>query len=105
MSLSIPIPKNRRPTSPGEIITEEFLKPLDITQQQLADAMKISRVRLNEILNGRRGISPDTALRLERVLGPSAQFWLNLQMVVDLYETEHASNQRELASLKRLVSA
>jgi addiction module HigA family antidote len=79
----IPIPTNRPPTTPGEVITEEFLKPLDITQQALADAVKMSRVGVNAILNGRRAITPHTALRLERVLGPSAQFWLNLQMIVE----------------------
>ena|SRR5579863_3183657 len=99
------LPTHRRPSSPGEIITEEFLKPLDLTQQQLADAMKISRVRINAILNGRRGITPDTALRLERVLGPSAQFWLNLQMMVDLYDAMHSPSAREVQHLEVLVPA
>lgn len=101
--LHIPIPTNRPPTSAGEIIAEDFLKPLAITQQQLADAMRISRIRLSGILNGRRGITPDTALRLERVLGPSAQFWLNLQMMHDLYEAAHSKNASEIGKLQKLA--
>lgn len=104
-SSHISIPANRPPTTPGKIITEEFLKPLDITQQELADALKMSRVGVNAILNGRRAITPDTALRLERVLGPSAQFWLNLQMTVDLYNTLRSPARREIAQLKQLNRA
>jgi len=102
---NIPIPTHRRPTTPGEVISEEFLKPLGITQQAFADAMKLSRVGINAILNGRRTVTPETAFRLERVLGPSAQFWLNLQMIVDLYDAAHSPARAEIRRLKQLVSA
>ena len=74
ISSHIPIPANRPPWTPGKIITEEFLKPLDITQQELADALKMSRVGVNAILNGRRAITPDTALRLEWYPGHPRSF-------------------------------
>ena len=90
------IPTHRAPTHPGEILREEFLEPLGITQTQLADAIRVSFVRVNQIIQGRRGITPDTALRLERLFGADAQFWLNLQMAVDVYEALHAPAAAEL---------
>lgn len=77
------IPTHRRPTAPGEIILREFIEPLGITQKVLAQHLGISYHRLNEIVNGKRGITTDTAMRLARVLGPSAGFWLNAQYAVD----------------------
>lgn len=100
------LPSHRRPTTPGEIIQEEFLTPLRLTQQQLADAMHVDRVRVNNIINGRRAVTPDTALRLEKVLGPSAQFWLNLQQHVDLWDALHSDQVREeLRELHSLTHA
>jgi len=78
------IPTNRVPTHPGEMLLEEFIKPLGITQSDFADRIGISRVRLNEIVRGRRGITADTALRLGKALGTSALFWLNGQAAHDL---------------------
>jgi len=98
------LPKFRRPTTPGDMIVHEFLSPLRITQAQLADAMQISRVRVNALLNGRRGVTPDTARRLERVFGMSAAFWLRLQISVDLWDAEHAENAADLKGLRKLVS-
>lgn len=98
------LPTSRRPVTPGELIEEEFLRPLNITQQQLADAMHVDRVRVNNIINGRRGVTPDTALRLERVLGPSAEFWLNAQQRVDLWDALHRDVVRdEIQHLAPLV--
>ena len=100
----MPLPKHRRPTTPGEMITEEFLRPLALTQEQLADAMEVSRVRVNELVRGKRGVTPDTARRLERVFGMSAEFWLRLQMSVDLWDAEHAKGSVDLSGLRKLVS-
>ena len=82
----IGLPTNRPPTHPGEMLNEEFLKPLAIKQKDAADALGISLVRLNEIVKGKRGVTPDTALRLERRFGMSAEFWLGLQADWDLYQ-------------------
>jgi addiction module HigA family antidote len=79
------IPKYRKPTHPGEMLLEEFLKPLNITQKELSDAIKVPYQRINEIINGRRGITPSTALRLAKYFGNSKDFWLNLQVRWDLY--------------------
>ena len=81
------LPKNRRPTHPGEILRYEFLEPLNLTQQQLADLLGVTRVRINEIVLGKRSISPDTAFRLSKLLNTSPDFWMNLQMNVDMWDT------------------
>ena len=72
---------------PGEILLEEFLKPLGISQYRLANDITVPPRRINEIVHGKRAISPDTALRLSRYFGMSEQFWINLQMRFDM-ETE-----------------
>jgi addiction module HigA family antidote len=82
------IPSDRSPTHPGEMLLEEFLKPLGLTQRDLADAIHVPYQRVNEIINGRRGITTSTALRLARYFGNSPGFWMNLQLRYDLYETE-----------------
>lgn len=84
----IRIPKNRRSTHPGEMLKEEFLIPMGITQQALADAIKVSFQRVNQIIAGKRGLTPSTALRLAKFFGMSPGFWLNLQMVYDLQAAE-----------------
>ncbi len=81
------IPTHREPTHPGEMLLEEFLKPMGITQRQLSDAIKVPYQRVNEIINGKRGITPSTALRLAKYFGTSEDFWLNLQLRWDLYRT------------------
>ena len=78
------LPRQRPPTRPGEMLLEEFVKPLGITQSELAARLGISFPRLNEIVRGKRAITSDTALRLARVLGMSADFWLGLQLDWDL---------------------
>ena len=72
------------PVHPGEILMEEFLKPLELTQYRLAERIHVPRRRINEIVLGQRGISADTALRLARFFGTSDRFWLNLQATYDL---------------------
>ena len=79
------IPTNRVPTHPGEMLLEEFLKPMALTQRELADAIHVSYQRINEIVNGRRGITPGTALRLAKFFGMTADFWMNLQLRRDLF--------------------
>jgi antitoxin HigA-1 len=84
------MPKHRPPTHAGEILLEEFLKPLDLTQVQAAGKMGISLNRMNELIRGKRGVTADTALRLAKLLKTTPEFWLNLQNAYDLYEAKHA---------------
>jgi addiction module HigA family antidote len=104
MSSTPTIPRNRKPTSVGEMLLEEYLKPLGLTQQQFADALKVDRPAVNAILNGRRALSVEMALRLARVLGTTPQFWLNLQMMGDLYEAQRSPESRKIARLRQLAS-
>lgn len=96
------LPEKRPPTHPGEMLLEEFLKPLEITQTEFSRRLGISFQRLNEVINGRRSVTPDTALRLARVLGMSADFWLNLQQSWDLWHAMHGPNAEEILSLEPL---
>ena len=84
----IRIPKHREPTHPGEMLLEEFLQPMEITQRELATAIHVPYQRINELVNKKRGVTPSTALRLARFFDVSADFWLNLQMRWDLYKVE-----------------
>ncbi len=76
--------KKLAPIHPGEILLEEFLKPFGISQYRLANDITVPPRRINEIVHGKRAISPDTALRLSRYFDMSEQFWINLQMRFDL---------------------
>lgn len=82
------IPINREPTHPGEMLVEEFLLPMEITQRELADAIHVPYQRVNELVNKKRRVTPGTALRLARFFGVSADFWLNLQIRWDLYKAQ-----------------
>ena len=93
------LPKNGPPTHPGEMLLEEFLKPLGMSQTELAERIRVSYPRVNEIINGKRGISPDTALRLSKFLGTSPEFWLNGQRNWDLW---HALRSETAGDLKRI---
>jgi addiction module HigA family antidote len=108
------LPTNRPPTHPGEMLLEEYLKPLGVSQTHFASAIGVSYVRLNSIVKGHRAVTPDTALRLERALGASADYWLNLQLVWDLWHAKRSAEARtirrirplpELAKAKRLAGA
>jgi addiction module HigA family antidote len=79
------IPTNRPPTSPGEMLREEFLEPIGLTQQKLAEGIGVSYQRVNELINGKRGITTSTALRLAKYFNTSPDFWLNMQRANDLY--------------------
>lgn len=96
------LPRNRPPTHPGEMLLEEFVKPLDLTQAELARLLDVSYPRLNEIIKGRRSVTPDTALRLSRVLGMSADFWLGLQQDWDLWNAMHSPEAKLINRLKPL---
>ena len=98
------IPTDRQPTHPGEILREDFLDPLGVTQKELANAIHVPFQRINEIVRGRRAVSPSTALRLARYFGTSAAFWINLQQRCDLYKTEQAENE-ELEHIEPLHHA
>ncbi len=87
------LPRNRRPTPPGEILRYEFLEPLGLSQRELAEALGITRVRLSEIIRGRRAISPDTAFRLARFFDTTPEFWLGLQTDMSLWDTLQAHGQ------------
>ena len=87
------IPTHRRPTHPGEMLVEEFLVPMGISQRELSDAIRVSYQRVNQIANGPRSVTPSTALRLARYFGNSADFWLNLQLRCDLYHVQQEERQ------------
>lgn len=97
------VPTHREPTHPGEMLLEEFLTPMNITQRTLADAIHVPYQRINEIVNQKRGISPSTALRLAKFFGVSVEFWLNLQMRWDIYRSK-TTEAEELDSIKPLAS-
>ena len=84
------LPKNRPPTDPGEVLLEEFLKPRDLTQVALSEKLEIPIQRVNSIINGKRGISPETAVLLARFFETTAEFWMNLQTRYDLWFAERA---------------
>ena len=94
----IRIPTHRTPTHPGEMLLEEFLKPMGVTQRDLANAINVPYQRVNEIINGRRGITPSTALRLAKVFRVSPDFWMNIQLRWDLY----FANKSESDALKSI---
>jgi len=88
----IRIPTHRTPTHPGKMLLEEFLKPMGISQRELANAIKVPYQRVNEIINGKRGITPSTALRLAKAFGVSSDFWMNVQLRWDLYFAKQADS-------------
>lgn len=90
------LPKNRIPTHPGEVLFEEFLVPLGITQVGLAEHLEISLQRINEIVRGKRGVTPETAWLLSQAFGTTPEFWLNLQANHDLAKSRPARVVRRL---------
>jgi len=85
----------RKPVSVGEILTTEFLEPMGLTQGQLAKAMGVPRKHANELCTDRRAVTADTALILARVFGNSAEFWLNVQRRMDLWEAMNTPKRRK----------
>jgi antitoxin HigA-1 len=96
----------RKPASIGEILVEEFMGPLGLTQGDLADAMGVPRKHVNELCNNRRAVTADTALMLARVFGNTADFWLNVQRRNDLWEALQSPERRKrIERARRLRSA
>ena len=81
-------PKNRKPTHPGDILLEEFLLPLELSQVELARRMGVPIQRVNTIINGKRDMTAETAILLSRTLKTSSEFWMNLQVACDLYRAQ-----------------
>ena len=97
------LPTHRPPTHPGEMLFEEFLKPLGISQSAFARQLEVSFPRLNEIIKGKRSVTTDTALRLARVTGMTAEFWLGLQQDWDLWHALRSEEADEIAKLEPLA--
>ena len=95
------LPQKRRPTHPGEILKFEFLEPLKLSQVQLARAIRISRAEINEIILGKRVLTPDTAFRLAKFFNTSPEFWINLQVNVEMWDTlqSHKNEYEQIGSL------
>ena len=92
------VPTHRAPTHPGAMLLHEFLEPMALTQRELAERIRVPYQRVNELVNGRWGVTPSTALRLAKFFGTSPDFWLNLQLRWDLY---HA-REEEAAELAKI---
>ena len=99
----IRVPTHRVPTHPGEMLLEEFLKPMALSQRDLAAGIHVPYQRVNELINQKRGMTPSTALRLAKFFGTSADFWMNLQLRWDLYHAvqAEADELKRIRSLKR----
>lgn len=82
------LPKHRPPTHPGEILLEEFLKPTGMTQTTLAEKMGVPIQRVNTLINGKRGVTAETALLLAKIFETTPQFWMNLQTAWDLWDAQ-----------------
>ncbi len=99
------LPTHRPPTPPGEMLPEEFLKPLGISQSAFAIRLGVSFPQLNEVINATRSVTPDTTLRLAQVIGMSADFWLGLQQDWDLWHALRSKAAGQIARLKPLSRA
>lgn len=96
------LPKHRPPVHPGEVLLKEFLKPLGMSQKELAERLGVSYPRINQLVRGKRSVTPDTALRLARLFGTTPEFWLELQLAYDLYR---AKERGELERIRPLDAA
>lgn len=86
----IRVPTHREPTHPGEMLLEEFLKPMGLSQSDLAGGIRVPYQRVNELVNGKRGVTPATALRLAKFFGNTPSFWMNLQLRWDLHHAQRS---------------
>ena len=96
------IPTNRSPIHPGQMLLLEFLEPMGLSQRDLANGICVPYQRVNELINGRRGVTPSTALRLAKFLGTSAEVWMNQQIRWDLYfaQVSEAEDLRKIQKVK-----
>lgn len=92
------LPRKRTPTHPGEILSEEFLKPLGLTQVALSEHLGIPVQRINELVRGKRGVTPETAWLLAGAFGTTPEFWINLQANHDLVRARPTRKVRQLAA-------
>ena len=100
IKLAVRLPENRPPTHPGIALREDVLEPRGITQTELARRLGVSYVRINELVNGKRGITPDTALRLARFFGTSVEYWLNGQLAWDMWHALHSPAMAEIEKIE-----
>lgn len=96
------MPTNRPPFHPGEILLKDFLEPMNLSQSELANRLGIPFQRVNQIVRGKRSVTPDTALRLSRLFGTSVDLWLNFQLACDLYEAMHSPNARDIKKIQKI---
>lgn len=99
------LPTHRPPTHPGEMLLAEFIEPANLTQTEVAQRLAISFPRLNELIKGKRGVTPDTALRLERLFGMDADFWLTLQLHWDLWQAQRSTAAKEIQKIRPMKLA
>jgi antitoxin HigA-1 len=95
------LPENRIPTHPGEILLEEFLQPMELTQVAFSRHIGVPLQRINEIVKGKRGITTDTAWRFSKALGTTPEFWMNLQTIHDLAKSRPAVEVERIRPLTR----
>jgi addiction module HigA family antidote len=103
--MGVRIPTDRAPTHPGEMLVQEFLKPLGITQSRLATLIGVPFQRVNRVINRKQAVTIDTALRFARLFGTTPDFWLNLQRAWDLYELMRQPAAARIAKIKRFKGA
>jgi antitoxin HigA-1 len=96
------VPTNRPPTHPGEMLVEEFMRPYGLTQVALAERIGVPFQRVNQIINRRRSITPDSALRLSRLFGTTPELWLNMQQAWDLYEARQPDVIKAISQIRPL---
>ena len=105
MNNRIPAPKNgMRPVHPGEVLREDFLKPLGLNANALANALSVPASRINDIVLERRGVTVDTAMRLTRYFGGDVQTWMNLQIAYEIKIAEKTLSKRVQAEVQPLVA-
>ena len=95
------IPTNRAPVHPGEILREEYLEPMGLSQVELAKLLDIPFQRVNMIVNEKRAVTPDAALRLSKLFDTSVGFWLNLQLACDVYEAAYSPEARSINKIEK----
>ncbi len=100
----IRVPTHREPTHPGETLVEDFLEPMGLSLRDLADGIHVPYQRVTELANGRRGLTPSTALRLAKFFGNTPGFWMNLQLRWELYHAQRAEAEA-LKTIRRVRKA
>ena len=99
----MPLPKNRPPTHPGETLLEEFLVPLEMSQKELAERISVSYRRINELVHAKRGVTPDTAIRLAKLFNTTAEFWLRGQLNWDLCHAMRAPTAKQIDKIQPVI--